>query len=256
MRRLVSLLALAPFAALASACGSSGVSDPVAKAATASANAKAEHMHLDSTVTANGTSVSVEGDGDFANDPLLGSMALHVVVGKNDITMSEVASGTTVYLTSPAFKGQIAGGKRWLSVDYGKVAKSAGVSILSAGAQSPTDTLQQLEASGKAKKVGEETIGGVHTTHWTATVDAKKAATRSTTFEPVDVWIDDQGRVVKTHVRSTTAQTGTTPAVSTDSTVTFSDYGEAIHVSVPPAADVYDATALAMQATSTNGGNP
>jgi hypothetical protein len=261
MRLPAALLALLPLAALGTACGSSSAaaSDPVAKAATASANTKAEHMHIDSKVTANGSTVSVQGDGDFQNRPLLGSMAVTATVGVHDVSLSEIASGSKVYLTSPLFNGQIPGGKKWMSIDYGKVAKAVGVSIVGAASQSPSDALQELQASGKAKQVGEETLGGVHTTHWVATLDPKKLAQLHTaaTFEPVDVWIDDQGHVRKTHAVGTVAAHGTTPAVTTDTTVSLSDYGEAVHVTVPPASATYDATALAtQQATTTTGGTP
>lgn len=261
MRRALPLVALAPLAALAAACGGSG-GDPVAKAASASANAKAEHMHLDSTVTANGTTVSVTGDGDFANDPLLGSLTGVVHVGSNTVTMNEVASGTKIYLSSAAFKGQIPGGKQWMSIDYAKVAKNAGVSLANVASQSPADALKQLEASGHAKKVGEETLNGVHTTRYVATIDAAKAAKVSgalhtaVRYDPVDVWVDDDGHVVKEHVAYTAGKTATTPSTRTVMNMAFSSYGENVHVSVPPAADVFDATALASQATSTTGGNP
>jgi hypothetical protein len=261
--RLAPLLALAPLAALAAACGGSSAGDPVAKAATASANAKAEHVHLDASIDANGSKVTMQGDGDFANDPVLGSMNLTTSVGGHDVTMSEVASGTKIYLASPLFKGQIPGGKTWLAVDYGKVAKAAGVSIVSAASQSPTDALRQLEASGNAHKVGEETLDGVHTTHWTATIDPKKLAKLEArtqaklTYAPVGVWIDDEGRVRKAHISGTTSATAATPAVSTDMTMTFSDYGEDVHVTVPAASETFDATALAQsQVTTTTGGTP
>jgi hypothetical protein len=262
MRLAAPLLALVPLAALAAACGGGSAADPVAKAATASANAKAEHVHLDASIDANGSKVTMQGDGDFANDPVLGSMNLTTNVGGHDVTMSEVASGTKIYLSSPLFKGQIPGGKTWMAVDYGKAAKAAGVSIVSAASQSPADALRQLEASGHAQKVGEETLDGVHTTHWTATIDPKKLAKLEArtqtqlTYDPVGVWIDDQGQVRKAHISGKTAANGATPAVSTDMTMTFSDYGENVHVTVPAASETFDATALATQATSTNGGNP
>jgi hypothetical protein len=261
MRRALPLLALVPLAGMAAACGGSG-GDPVAKAATASANAKAEHMHLESTVSANGSTVSVTGDGDFANDPLLGSLTGVVHVGSNTVTMNEVASGTKIYLSSAAFKGQIPGGKQWMSIDYAKVAKNAGLSLANIASQSPTDALEQLEASGHARKMGEETVGGVHATHYVATIDPKKAAKVSgalqttVAYDPVDVWVDDQGRVVKEHLGYTVGKTAATPPTRTVMTMTLSDYGEKVHVSVPAASDTFDATALASQGTSTNGGTP
>jgi LppX/LprAFG-like lipoprotein len=263
MPRLVPFLALVPLAALAAACGSGGGGgDPVAKAATASANAKAEHMHLTSTVTANGDSVSVTGDGDFTNDPLLGSLTGVVRVGSNTVTLNEVASGLKIYLSSAAFKGQIPGGKAWMSIDYAKVAKSVGISLVNVASQSPTDALKQLQASGHAKKVGEETVNGAHTTHYVATIDPAKAAKISgaihttVTYDPVDVWVDDQGHVAKEHLGYGVGKTATTPPTRTVMTMTLSDYGESVHVSVPSASDTFDATALVSQATSTNGGNP
>ena len=122
--------------------------------------------------------------------------------------------------------------------------------------------MKQLEASGHAKKVGEETLNGVRTTRYVATIDAAKAAKVSgalhTTvrYDPVDVWVAGDGHVVKEHVAYTAGTTATSPSTRPVMNLTLTSYGENVHVSVPPAADVFDATALASQATSTTGGNP
>src|SRR3569833_4353417 len=119
-----------------------------------------------------------------------------------------------------------------MAIDYAKVSMYAGVSLANVASQSPADALKQLEASGHAKKVGEETLNGVRTTRYVATIDAAKAAKVSgalhTTvrYDPVDVWVDGDGHVVKEHVAYTAGTTATSPSTRPVMNLTLTSYGE------------------------------
>lgn len=254
-------LLLVPLVLIAAACGDTVSLDPVAKAATESTKQVSEHMHLTAQVTVGARQVTMSGDGDFRNDPALGQIAVAVNAGGTATTMREVMSGTKVYLSSDLFKDKLPGGKMWLGVDLAKAGKALGVDMSTLSSQSPASTLQQLEATGRVTKVGEESLDGVATTHYTATIDPaklaklKRALHVQVTYHAVDVWVDGQNLVRRLHLSYSQTAGNATPASSTDMIITLSHYGEPVDVSVPSDADTYDATASATNAIQ-NGGTP
>ena len=163
--------------------------------------------------------------------------------------MREVLSGTAVYLSSDAFNSLLPSGKTWLSIDYASAAKKLGLDLGSVAAQSPGNTLQQLEHSGHVIKVGSETIDGVATTHYTATLGENYArkianlANGTVSIQPVDVWIDGSGLVRRVHL-AYDANSSSTGSLSNDTTIDLSNYGEKVDVNVPSSADTYDATSM------------
>ncbi len=246
-----ALLLLAPLALLAAACGDTVSLEPVAKAADASTKQTSEHMDLDASVTAGTQVIALTGAGDFQNNPARGQFLMRVRANGRDASMQEVVDGTNVYISSPALMGQLPGAKKWMSVDVSKAGKAMGVDVSDYSSQSPQSVLEQLKATGGVSTVGTESLDGVKTTHYRATVDPakveklyKKLAKFKPTYEPVDVWIDGQGLVRRMHM-SYTVQGSTT-----DMTASFSKYGEPVSVTVPAAADTFDATSMA-----TNGGS-
>jgi hypothetical protein len=245
-----ALLALAPLALLVASCGDTVSIDPVAKAADASTKQTSEHMQLDGTVTAGTQIIAMTGTGDFGNNPTRGQVLMRVRANGRDASMQEVLDGTRVYISAPALMGQLPGAKKWMSVDIEKAGKALGVDVANYSSQSPSSVLEQLKATGGVAKIGPEAIDGVATTHYRATIDQAKLrkilkkAQFTGTYEPVDVWIDDQGLVRRMHLAYTAK------GATTDMTASFSKYGEPVNVTVPAAADTFDATSMA-----TNGGS-
>jgi hypothetical protein len=245
-----ALLVLAPLALLAASCGDTVSIDPVAKAADVSTKQSSEHMQLDASVTAGTQVIAMTGTGDFGNTPTRGQLLMRVRANGRDATMQEVLDGTHVYISSPALMGQLPGAKKWMSVDVSKAGKALGVDVANYSSQSPQSVLDQLKAAGGVHKVGPETLDGVETTHYRATVDTAKVAKLlkkaqfTATYEPVDVWVDGKGLVRRMHLSYSV--NGTT----TDLTASFSKYGEPVSVTAPAAADTFDATSMA-----TNGGS-
>jgi hypothetical protein len=236
-------------------CGDTLSLDPVAKAADASAKQTSEHISMTMMMTTAGTAITMTGDGDFRNNPNLGSFAVSIS-GPQAATMREVMKDTTVYMTSDLFQGQLPDGKTWLAIDVAKTTKALGLDPSSlTSSQSPTQALATLRASGgKVTTVGNETIDGVETTHYSAVLDAERVAKvnaaltkaygSSATYQPVDVWVDGQDLVRKMHLAYSIAG-GTAAGMTADMTMTFSNYGEPVAVDVPPSSAVFDATKLA-----------
>lgn len=250
----LALLGVAALAFAAAGCGSGLSLSAVAKAADISSKQTSEHMNLIGTVTAGGKTISMTGDGDFQNDPVLGDMSVSVQAPGQSIAMREIMDGTTVYLSSDQFQSQLPSGKKWVSLDLQQAGRKLGLDVASLESQSPADALAQLKASGGVAKIGTETIDGVQTTHYRATLDPDKLAKVQKQlakagvdvhYEPVDVWIDGQGLVRREHLHYATSGVAT---ATTDMTIDLSNYGETVNVAPPSPAETFDPT--------TNGGTP
>jgi hypothetical protein len=255
-------LLLLPLAALLAACGSDTLAlDPVAKAADTTAKTGSEHVEFLGTSTVQGQKIQLNGSGDFRNDPQLGRMTMRFTAGSRTGEMTQVMKGWRIYMTSPLFAGLLPHGKRWMSLDLQKAGKAAGVDFSSLTAQTPGQTLQQLKASGDVRKVGTETVDGLETTHYTATLDPAKIPNGArlqklsgATYQPVDVWIDGDDHVRRLHMAYSTSGTAAAGvASSSDLTMTFSDYGKDVQVSVPSDSETFDATGEAAKSMQ-NGG--
>ena len=169
--------------------------------------------------------------------------------------LDAIADGSVLYMKFPAALAQrLPGGKPWVKLDVEAAARQSGfdVSELSQVQQGdPTQALQYLRgASDDVRKVGEEDLRGAHTTHYTATLDLKKAASslsgaRRTAYDraiaklgrsrlPADVWIDDAGRARKLSFTQDAA----------DVTLELYDFGVDVQAAPPPASDVVDLAEL------------
>ncbi len=117
------------------------------------------------------------------------------------------------------------------------------------GDANPGGTLDALRGAGDVEKVGTDTLRGVETTHYRATIDPQKALDKTPAdlrdkvqqgldqlggSIPVDVWIDGDGQTRKITM-DIDAKTGT---VAT--TMEYYDFGTEVDVSAPPADDVFD----------------
>jgi hypothetical protein len=131
----------------------------------------------------------------------------------------------TVYVKAAGLLG--GSDDEWYSVSVDRLrdlAGSFGGDAASAFDGSPADALDVLdELAGPVETIGDDTVGGRHATHYRVHVDAK--GTRS----PVDVWIDDQDRVVK--LVASVPDGG-------DLTFEVTSFGVPVDVQAPPADQV------------------
>jgi hypothetical protein len=263
-RGLLAVLVAAACAAAAVGCGSgSGVTgDPVADAATLTSNSGTMKTTFSATVKDGGRSLTFSGTGE--QNLKAGSALLNAQVRGTQLHVIDV--GQTIYLSMPEIAKET--GKRWAKIDLRKALKGQGIDLNSLTGVQPSDAADQLDtlkaaSEGDTKRVGPETIKGVKTTHYHATIDLNSLPRRvepsqrpaaqetvkrmiklsGTSKVPVDVWIDS-GRHVR-QVRYVQHQAmGGRPA-RMDITMGFFDYGAPVSIHRPPAADTKDVTKLA-----------
>jgi hypothetical protein len=119
-------------------------------------------------------------------------------------------------------------GKRWVKLDLGGLTDALGPDATGAfGPQTPGSALEMLrELSGNVEQVGEETIAGHRAVHYRAAIDA------AGTSSPVDVWIDDDDRVVKMQLSM--------PEGAGELTMQITEFGVPVDVVAPPEEEVAD----------------
>ncbi|WP_335934540.1 hypothetical protein [Streptomyces sp. PTD5-9] len=165
---------------------------------------------------------------------------------------------------------QQSGGKHWITYDYADLAELAGASGEAMKQQlqnaTPSQGVKVLLASGDVKKVGEEDVRGVPTTHYSGTVDVaalteknsaldakqlaelkKQLSEAGVTTEQVDLWVDKNDLLVKKTER------GRMNTGEINSTVYYSDYGTKVSVEKPPADDTLTLTELMKQQQKAGG---
>jgi hypothetical protein len=213
MRYLVGVAALV--AVCCTACGGSMALDPVAAAATKTAE-KGGRLVMTGDLP-EGITLSADGTFDAAGNA---DLQMKVGTGADMLDMRFVlwneGGDLIMFIKSPAFSSDLPDGKTWAKIDLTKAAKAMGqdpsklMQQLNPGSD-PTQLLDMLgKASGGVDKVGTETVAGVETTHYHATIDLAKlvqenGATQAEAEQlrkmigaqdlPVDVWIDGDGYV-------------------------------------------------------------
>lgn len=254
MRRALVLAAL-PLALAACGGGSSSKSQSgaaasplqfVQVASRKTAGTTSERLNMAVSATVQGQTVKVTGDGAFDNAKHLGSLTVHAAVNGLDLQIDEVLDNTILYLKSPFFAAMLPKGKTWLRLDLAKAAKTQGIDFDSLVYQDPSRSFSELQASGDATKIGDETIDGVATAHYRGHIDVSKLPQglkiqRATgvQYGPYDVWVGkDDGLVhrLKTSYSYDVGGRRQTAAL----TMNFFDFGKAVTVNVPSAADAAD----------------
>jgi hypothetical protein len=260
-------MAAVPALLLAAACSSPSPAERVTEAPTRTIAEGSARITQRIVVVAGG-----EGEGD---EPSVTTARGAVDFGKQEGTMTVtgggeafdvVIQGTTVYEHVPEVAA--AAGREWIRIDLDRLAEAVGVEGLAELVQlqsiDPSAGLQYLRgASDSVRTVGKESIRGVRTTWYEATVDVEKAAAGAPAVQqrtirsakelfgistiPTDVWIDGDGRVrrMKQSIDYSAAGSserfpaGSLPK-SMEVTVEFYDFGAPVSVTIPPAEEVAD----------------
>jgi hypothetical protein len=179
-----------------------------------------------------------------------------------------------VYVGLPALADKLPEGKTWMKLDLTQLAKEHGVQLpqlSSLDQTNPSEFLRYLRASGgDVTALGSESVNGVPTTHYRATLSlsrilesypaSDRTAMRSALSQlgssgsiPAEVWVDHQNRVRRMRMsfniavpaaQGTETQAGATGSVGTTMTMDFTSYGAVPAVTLPPANEVFDASAL------------
>ncbi|WP_033311728.1 hypothetical protein RFN58_01290 [Streptomyces iakyrus] len=161
-------------------------------------------------------------------------------------------------------KGQAPGGKPWIKIDLGKVAAQQGT-----GDQPMSDPAQSA-AYAKAitdkdvTEKGTATVNGVETTHYRVSVDVAELPNGDTLRKqvgptlPMDVWLDDEGRMRRQQIDMTVKAPEATQRSSSDASsapekvtvrtvMDFTDFGTEVEADEPPAGQVTDMTGKALE---------
>ena len=181
----------------------------------------------------------------------------------------------TVYVDFPGLAGKLPEGKTWMKLDLTQLAKEHGVQLpqlSSLDQTNPAEFLRYLRASGgDVTRLGSESVGGVPTTHYGVTLSLSRilesypasdrtamrsalGALGSSGSIPAQVWVDQQSRVRRMRMsfnvsvpsgQGAEGQAGATPgSVAATMTMDFTSYGAVPAVALPPASEVFDASAL------------
>jgi hypothetical protein len=203
-----------------------------------------------------GSLMSMTADGTLGwSDGITGTLTIKYTGGTVADTMRRL--GTTSmearYLPEAYYArmgekfAQQAGGRHWIRYAYKDLEALAGGSGGHLGDQmrstTPNQSVKLLLSSGDVRKVGEETVRGRTTTHWSGTVTAadvadaglrKQLTEAGVTTETVDVWIDKRNLLVK-KVEKARMTTGLMTQ-----TAHYADYGVAVRAERPPRSDTGD----------------
>jgi hypothetical protein len=275
-RVLPALACLALVLGLVACGGVARTLDPVAEAASKSADAGSVRVSIDASFAADGMSGAITADGIFDQDKgeltidasnLLGQLNLPgAPTGIGEVKVLSVTEDghPAVYVNLPALAGVLPGGVTWIKADVDQAASAAGGELgqlLGLSGTSPAKLLDLLRGAGSVVKVGSDSIDGAPVTHYRATVDLVRAleqegvpaeavqalvASGASTELPVDVWTGDaDGYIHRIAVAYDATVAG--KQISAKASMTMSDWGTDVSIDVPPADQVFDATALAAQ---------
>ncbi|WP_051709232.1 hypothetical protein [Streptomyces sp. NRRL S-350] len=159
------------------------------------------------------------------------------------------------------------GGRHWLHYSTSDMAKASGGSSDQLKSADPVQGVRTLIAGGKVTEVGQETVNGKATTHYSGELsgddmagatgtgltqdqlDQVKAnlSAAGITSETIDVWVDDDKLVVKR------IEQADTKAGALKATVSYSDYGTPVTTTAPDPSDTVELSELAKLDQGANG---
>lgn len=202
---------------------------------------------------------TVEGKVAFSLRPRAVDMRMAASGGKEEGEFSVRLVGGSLYLGGGERAAAAMGGKHWIK--FPMKARGSGAAggfggMQQQADQDPAAQASLLPQSDKVKKIGEETVDGVRTTHYAGAVDVadllkkrgskgalaaerhKKAVDQykqlGVSRLQLDMWVGPDDRIVKFRER---AQAARGPL---DVTIRFFDVNKPVRVQAPPALDTMD----------------
>jgi hypothetical protein len=255
--------------------GSVSLGGPVALAAERTARMPGERMTMIEKVTSPGSTFTMHGGGVFDGHTGLGQMSFQISGGGamdgsvREISVGSAPSTMVLYMQMPQLASKLPAGKSWIRMDMQELGKKAGVDLSSLDSmnQSPTASLQRLEAMGDVHEVGVERVGGQLLTHYAGDEDFSRlpdvvpasqrgAASKLAQFLekqtgetriPEDVWIDRKGMIRRVREQlqlKTTDANGNAVTLGEDMTIGLSDFRGHSGIQLPPDDQVVDITSL------------
>lgn len=181
------------------------------------------HMSVTSEFSLGGQSTQLTVDGDLRMDPF--AEAGTATMSGMDIQLILVDG--LMYLKMPT-----SGGK-WMKIDLKQLGSMMGDGA-SDSFSDPGALLDKLSGQvSDANLVGDESVNGTSAKHYRFTVDLTGMTGSTGQSRPSvddDIWVDEQGRMVKL----------VTDLGAGKMTMTMSDFGKSVDVKAPPAGQVTD----------------
>ncbi|WP_328671503.1 DUF1396 domain-containing protein [Streptomyces sp. NBC_00322] len=202
---------------------------------------------------------TIEGQAAMALKPLAMRMKMKQKSAGENAEVEIRLVGGVMYLNGGEKAAAELGGKTWLKFDLSGLRKGGQDPLAGLGGQAdrnPTEDSSSLTAAKDLKKVGQETVDGVSTTHYAGTVpldvmraslkgeDAATRQRREKSLEKyeemgvkaltMDMWIDGNDHTKQFRTRAA-AEKG-----PLDLTITFLDYNKPVVVKAPPASATAD----------------
>jgi hypothetical protein len=275
------LAALVPATVVAAGCGSDDLPSVSAAEAAASTSA-AESARVDMTMKMSGMGLPLPMNVKATGVSSMSEPRMDVTMDFGQLMQLAGAGGDgkvrmllddgDLFVDPPAIEGlELPGGATWITADLGKALEAMGLDVTGLSELmriSPEQQIAGLEAAGTVKTVGEETVGGVKTTHMRGTVklsdylealpaDRRKRAQKALRDleklpdaqgqsldepTPVDMWVDEDKLVRRmTSTATIPAQNGV-PEGNYEMTMDFTDFGTKLDIDKPSSGDVWDAT--------------
>ncbi|MFI0269484.1 hypothetical protein [Streptomyces luteogriseus] len=161
-------------------------------------------------------------------------------------------------------KGQAPGGKPWIKIDLGKVAARQGTDNASMSDPAQSAAYAKAITDKDVTEKGSATVNGVRTTHYRVSVDVAGLPDGDTLRKqvgptlPMDVWLDDEGRMRRQQIDMTVKTPQATQRSSSDASsapeevtvrtvMDFTDFGTEVEADAPPAGQVTDMTGKALE---------
>lgn len=214
--------------------------------------------------TVMGTQMSMNMDGAMAwSDGITGNVTATLTGGTQAEQMKQMGQSKIDYRylktgfyanMGDQFASQAGDGKHWIEYDYATLAELGGAAGDAFKDQmqntTPNQSVKMLLASGDVKRVGQETVRGTKSTHYSGVVDVadftgknadldksqlaelkKQFNQAGMSTETIDIWVNEDDLLVK-KTEKASMKTG-----SFAQTVYYSDYGTPVSVEKPPASD-------------------
>ncbi|MEU8210725.1 hypothetical protein AB0B85_16185 [Micromonospora sp. NPDC049044] len=212
---------------------------------TVDSTAKTDSVALTMKGNVNGQSISMQGHLNLG-DPAQAELRMTVPDGP-EVTARMI--GPVVFVEVPAAQRATTGGKRWMKMDMTAMN----------GGKTGTDFAKQFDDMDPIKQVrtllgiegttvvGQETVNGATTVHYTVTtpvatylkqIDAKMRAASEQAFTAqgvkeikLDLWVDEQYRPRRVSL---------VMGKVSDMVIDYTDYGKTVTIEAPPAAETAD----------------
>ncbi|WP_091089672.1 LppX_LprAFG lipoprotein [Micromonospora nigra] len=156
--------------------------------------------------------------------------------------------GTVIFVEVPAEERAGMDGKRWMKLDLSAAGEQLGMDFTKQFENiDPIKQVKTLLALEGVTVVGEETVNGARTVHYTVTapvatylghLDAelrsgveKQYAKQGVKEVTMDLWVDEEYRP---------RRAGMNMGKMGDMTVDYTDYGKPVNIETPPAAETFD----------------